>query len=439
MSDRDRYRPVPQGRLSRLAALGQIAGGVASGMVAEGLSRLAKGERPHLRDLLLTPSNALKAAEQLSRMRGAAMKLGQMISLEPGEFLPPELQSIFAQLRSSAHFMPPSQLSASLSSAWGPDWRRHFSQFETTPIAAASIGQVHRGILSSGRPVAVKVQYPGVLQSIDSDIDNVATFLRLSGLLPAGLDIAPHLAEAKRQLREEADYLREAEEMRRFGRLLANDQRFVVPAPVEELLRPTVLPMDFVEGAPLETLAHAPQMERDAAMQAISELALRELFVFGHMQTDPNFANYLWRPSDGRVALLDFGAVRPVSPESARDYHLLLQATLGGDPKAVRDALMQMRYLSRAQTERYGRTLDEMTRVVLDHVLKAPEGLVDFSDRGPLVEIRERAVPIFADRALWALPAPDKMFLQRKITGLALLSMKLRVRMPLSSMLRDYA
>ncbi|MFY8100279.1 MAG: AarF/ABC1/UbiB kinase family protein, partial [Allorhizobium sp.] len=90
MSDRDRYRPVPQGRLSRLAALGQIAGGVASGMVAEGLSRLAQGERPHLRDLLLTPSNALKAADQLSRMRGAAMKLGQMISLEPGEFLPPD-------------------------------------------------------------------------------------------------------------------------------------------------------------------------------------------------------------------------------------------------------------------------------------------------------------------------------------------------------------
>lgn len=439
MSDRDRYRPVPQGRLSRLAALGQIAGGVASGMVAEGLSRLAQGERPHLRDLLLTPSNALKAADQLSRMRGAAMKLGQMISLEPGEFLPLELQAIFAQLRSSAHFMPPGQLSTSLSHAWGADWRRHFSHFDMTPIAAASIGQVHKGVLSSGRRVAVKVQYPGVARSIDSDIDNVATFLRLSGLLPAGLNIAPHLEEAKRQLREEADYLREAEEMRRFGTLLAGDDRFLVPAPVEDLLRPTVLPMDFVDGAPLETLTHASEAERNAAMSAISELALRELFRFGHMQTDPNFANYLWRPSDGRVALLDFGAVRPVSPTSAADYHALLKATLAGGVKEVRDALMAMQYLSRAQTDRYGRTLDEMIQIVLDHVLKAPEGLVDFSDRGPLVEVRQRAVPIFADRALWALPSPDKMFLQRKITGLALLSMKLRVRLPLSSMLADYA
>lgn len=439
MSERDRYKPVPQGRLSRLAALGQIAGGIASGMVADGLSRLAQGERPHLRDLLLTPSNARKAADQLSRMRGAAMKLGQMISLEPGEFLPPELQVIFSQLQSSAHFMPPGQLSACLSGAWGPNWRRHFSQFDMTPMAAASIGQVHKAVLASGRRVAVKVQYPGVSQSIDSDIDNVATFLRLSGLLPASFNIAPHLAEAKRQLREEADYLREAAEMRRFGTLLAEDPRFIVPAPVEELLRPTVLPMDFVDGLPLERLTLAPQAQRDAAMTAISDLALRELFIFGHMQTDPNFANYLWRPEDGRIALLDFGAVRPVSPESAEAYRVLLRATLAGSDNAVRDSLINMQYLSRAQTDRYGPILNDMISIVLDHVMKAPSGLVDFSDRGPLVAVRERAVPLFADRALWALPSPDKMFLQRKITGLALLGMKLRVRLPLAEMLKGHA
>lgn len=439
MSERDRYKPVPQGRLSRLAALGQIAGGIASGMVADGLSRLAQGERPHLRDLLLTPSNARKAADQLSRMRGAAMKLGQMISLEPGEFLPPELQVIFSQLQSSAHFMPPGQLSACLSGAWGSDWRRHFSQFDMTPMAAASIGQVHKAVLASGRRVAVKVQYPGVSQSIDSDIDNVATFLRLSGLLPASFNIAPHLAEAKRQLREEADYLREAAEMRRFGTLLAEDPRFIVPAPVEELLRPTVLPMDFIDGLPLERLTLAPQAQRDAAMTAISDLALRELFNFGHMQTDPNFANYLWRPEDGRIALLDFGAVRPVSPESAEAYRVLLRATLASSDNAVRDALINMQYLSRAQTDRYGPILNDMISIVLDHVMKAPSGLVDFSDRGPLVAVRERAVPLFADRALWALPSPDKMFLQRKITGLALLGMKLRVRLPLAEMLKGHA
>ncbi|MGL4198835.1 MAG: AarF/UbiB family protein, partial [Allorhizobium sp.] len=213
----------------------------------------------------------------------------------------------------------------------------------------------------------------------------------------------------------------------------------IVPAPVEELLRPTVLPMDFVDGLPLERLTLAPQAQRDAAMTAISDLALRELFIFGHMQTDPNFANYLWRPEDGRIALLDFGAVRPVSPESAEAYRVLLRATLAGSGNAVRDSLIDMQYLSRAQTDRYGPILNDMISIVLDHVMKAPSGLVDFSDRGPLVAVRERAVPLFADRALWALPSPDKMFLQRKITGLALLGMKLRVRLPLAEMLKGHA
>lgn len=439
MSDRDRYRAVPQGRFSRFAALGQIAGGVASGMVAEGLGRLARGERPHLRDLLLTPSNAIKAADQLSRMRGAAMKLGQMISLEPGEFLPPELRAIFSQLRSSAHFMPPDQLAASLSEAWGPDWRRHFTRFDMTPIAAASIGQVHKAVLTSGHPVAIKVQYPGVARSIDSDIDNVATFLRLSGLLPSSLDVTPHLAEAKRQLHEEADYLREAEEMRRFGGLLAGGHRFIVPAPVEALLRPTVLPMDFIEGVPLERLAAAPQANRDSAVKAVSDLALCELFSFGHMQTDPNFANYLWRPDDGRIVLLDFGAVRPVSPDSADDHRMLLRAALSGRVSDVRGVLIDMQYLSRRQVDRHGRLLDEMISVVVDLIRTADDGLVDFGDHSPIAAIRERAMPVFADRALWALPSPDKMFLQRKITGLAFLALRLRVRLPLSEMLKAYA
>lgn len=437
MNDSRRHRPVPQGRIGRLAALGQIAGGIASGMVAQGLARLAQGERPHLRDLLLTPSNARRTAEHLSRMRGAAMKLGQMISLEPGEILPPEIKAIFSELRASAHFMPPAQLSACLTSAWGADWPRHFRHFDMAPIAAASIGQVHRAVMTSGRELAVKVQYPGVVRSIDSDIDNVASLLRMSGLVPAGLNIAPHLAEAKRQLHEEADYLREAREMRRFRTLLAGDARFVVPEPVDALLRPTILPMDFAEGVALERLAVAPQAARDAAMTAIAELALSELFIFGFMQTDPNFANYLWRPDDGRIVLLDFGAVRPVLGKSAEAYRSLLQATMSGSVPAVRNALVDMRYLSPAQVARHGAELDAMIAIVLDHILKAPGGLVDFSGRGPLSAIEAKARVLFADRSGWTLPSPDKIFLQRKITGMALLSVTMQVRLPLVEMLQS--
>ena len=166
-----------------------------------------------MRDLVLTPGNVGRLADRLSHLRGAAMKLGQMISMDAGDLLPPELAAILAQLRSQAHRMPPEQLSRVLDSEWGPDWRRRFSRFNATPIAAASIGQVHRATLPDGRELAIKVQYPGVRESIDSDVDNVATLLRVSGVLPRELDLAPLLTEAKRQLHEEADYEREAAQM----------------------------------------------------------------------------------------------------------------------------------------------------------------------------------------------------------------------------------
>lgn len=244
--------------MARLASFGQLAGGVAGGMIAEGARRLADGQRPHLSDLMLTPANALRVTEQLSRLRGAAMKLGQMISMDGGDVLPQELTAILARLRDAAHFMPPAQLHRVLEAAWGSDWRRRFAQFETTPIAAASIGQVHRATLRDGRPLAVKVQYPGVAASIDADVDNVASLLRMSGLLPGGLDIGPLLAHAKRQLREEADYRREADQMRRYRALLADDPAFIVPEPVEDLCRERVLAMDFIPGDPIETLQVAP-------------------------------------------------------------------------------------------------------------------------------------------------------------------------------------
>ena len=134
MSD-DRYRKVPTGRFSRFSAFGQIAGGVAGGVIAEGAKRLARGERPHMSDLLLTPANATRVTEQLSRLRGAAMKLGQMISLDAGDLLPQELTAILARLRDAAHFMPPKQLQTVLTATWGPDWRKRFARFDATPIA----------------------------------------------------------------------------------------------------------------------------------------------------------------------------------------------------------------------------------------------------------------------------------------------------------------
>ena len=234
-------RRIPQGRLSRLGHFGRLAGGLAGGMAAEGVRRIAAGERPRLGDLILTRGNARRIADRLSHLRGAALKLGQMISMDAGDLLPPELSSILATVRNQAYRMPPQQLDGVLRKAWGPDWRRRFARFDATPIAAASIGQVHRAVLLGGETVAIKVQYPGVRASIDADVDNVATLLRISNLLPPTIDLSPLLAEAKRQLAEEADYVREGEQMRAYGERLRGDARYVVPALHGNLTTPEVL------------------------------------------------------------------------------------------------------------------------------------------------------------------------------------------------------
>ena len=172
-----------------------MATGVAGNMLMAGAQQLAQGKRPKLGDLLLTPANALRITQQLSQMRGAAMKVGQLLSMDAGDLLPAELTRILSRLRDDAHHMPPAQLQKVLAAEWGANWRTKFSRFDVKPVAAASIGQVHRAVTRDGRELAIKVQYPGVAESIDADVDNVATLLRMSGVLPRGLDVAPLLAE----------------------------------------------------------------------------------------------------------------------------------------------------------------------------------------------------------------------------------------------------
>lgn len=431
MSD-NRYRKVPGSRLSRLAGFGQLAGGIAGGVLAEGVRRLARGERPHLSDLLLTPGNALRVTEQLSRLRGAAMKLGQMISMDAGDVLPAELTAILARLRDAAHFMPPAQLNKVLAAQWGADWRGRFAQFGATPMAAASIGQVHRATLPDGRVVAVKVQYPGVADSIDADVDNVASLLRMSGLLPDTLDVAPLLAEAKAQLHEEADYLREAEQMRRYRALLAGDGAFVVPEPVAELSGARVLVMDFVDGQPIEALASATQEVRDGAMTSLLGLVLREIFAFGYMQTDPNFANYRWQAETGRIVLLDFGAARAVPAQTTQAYRRLMQAGLAQDHDALRAALVEIGFVSPVTLARHRPALDGMIDVLMAHLGRP--GLFDFADRSFVERVRAHAQTIVADRAAWHIPPADTLFVQRKVSGTALLAVKMRARLPLLDM-----
>ncbi|WP_062227580.1 ABC1 kinase family protein [Aureimonas frigidaquae] len=429
MSKREDNKPgraVPSGRLSRLGQFGRLAGGLAGGMLAEGARRLADGQRPQMRDMLLTPGNLLRVADRLSHLRGAAMKLGQMISLDAGDALPAELSQIMARLRASADPMPPAQLERVLTAEWGREWRLRFQRFDARPIAAASIGQVHRARTQDGRDLAIKIQYPGVRDSIDADVDNVATLLRVSGILPPTLDIAPLLAEAKTQLHEETDYRRESAQMEAYGRHLSGNDAFVVPVPAPDFTTDNALAMSYVEGVPIESMAEAAQGERDRIAGLLIELVLDELFRFGIMQTDPNFANFRYQPDSGRIVLLDFGAARPVAPQTSEAYARLLTAALAGDRAAVRRAAVEAGFLGEAAVRRHGALVDRMIDIILAETSR-PQPF-DFADRRFLAVVREQAASVASVRESWHIPPTDTLFVQRKISGMALLAARLRAR-----------
>ena len=425
-SDRLPEAAVPSGRISRLGKLGSLAAGVAGGMIAEGVRRFAAGERPRMGDLLLTPANARRVADQLAQLRGAAMKVGQLLSMDAGNLLPPEFAEILARLREDARTMPMSQVVQVLEAHWGSSWDRHFTRFAFTPVAAASIGQVHRATCTSGRELAVKIQYPGVRQSINSDVDNVATLLRVSGLLPKGLDVAPLLEEAKRQLHCEADYRLEAESQERFADLLADEPDFMLPRTDPTLSGPDILAMDWIEGIPVESLAEGPQATRDRIATLLIALLFRELFEFGLIQTDPNFANYRFDPASGRIGLLDFGASRPYRPEVVEAYRRLMSGAQRNDHAAMDEAAQTIGYF-KANIHASQR----QAVLALFHTACEPlrhSGPYDFGNSDLARRIRDAGLQLSTDKDMWHTPPADALFLHRKLGGLYLLAARLRAK-----------
>ncbi len=403
--------------------------------MAEGTRRLMNGERPKLQNMILTPGNAMRLADRLSHLRGAAMKLGQMISMDAGDLLPPELAAIMGTLRDRATFMPSRQLEKVLAAEWGSDWRGQFAEFQIRPIAAASIGQVHRAVTHDGRTLAIKVQYPGIRESIDADVDNVASLLKMSTMIPPQLDLGPLLTEAKLQLHEEADYRREGEQMQNYARLLADEDGFVVPQLDEEFTRGRVLAMSFEPGDPIEELENESQDLRNDVAQRIITLVCRELFEFGVMQTDPNFANYRYQKDTGRIVLLDFGATRAVAPEVANSYRRLLAAAIDDDADAVITASLEAGFINQATITRHRQSVDTMTEVIINEFRRT--GPFDFGDRSFVPILRDEGMGIASDRSSWHLPPTETLFIQRKISGTALLCARLNAKVEFRSLLLD--
>ena len=423
---------VPKGRLSRLGRFGRLAAGTAGEALSHSLQALARGETLDASRLILTPSNARRMADELAHLRGAAMKMGQMLSMDAGDILPRELSEILARLRDSAQPMPPHQLKRVLTRNWDADWLSRFEHFEARPMAAASIGQVHRGRTRDGRELAIKVQYPGVRDSIDSDVDNLASLIALSGLAPRGLDLKPMLNEVKRQLRDEADYAREGAMMTRFGDWLAGSDAFITPQLATDLTTQDVLAMSYLPGDPIETLADASPDIRNRVMAQLAELTLREIFEFGAIQSDPNFANYRYQRDTGRIGLLDFGAVQDIPATIREAGQRLLIAGLNADATEREQALIELGYLSEATPADQRALMLELTEIALAPLFA--EEAFNFDASALIIPLREGGFKLRA-MGYARTPEPMAVFIQRKVAGLYLMGARMNARLHIRPLL----
>lgn len=430
---------VPRSRLSRLGQLSALAGRVAGNMVMDGSKELARGRKPEVRELLMSEKNLRHLADRLATMRGAAMKAGQLLSMDAGALIPEQLSFVLNRLRDGAKTMPSLQLLKVLESNWGADWQEQFQRFSYNPVAAASIGQVHQGRTRDGRDLAIKIQYPGVKASIDSDLDNVFGLLRMSGVIPRDLDLTPLLEEARAQLKQEADYLLEGRKMAQYGRHLMDfrrRERVAIPAWHEDLSTPEILCMEYMQGEPFEQLAHASQNHRDELVSVLFELFFAEFLRYRCVQTDPNMANYLYIPESCGLALLDFGATREFDQGFVGNYRSALAAAIAEDRVGLRASLAELGFF-RDGADRNNEA------IVLDLFQLATEPMrsshpYDFASSDLVRRIHQAGMAISGDPEAWHTPPSDVLFLHRKLAGLYLIASRMRARINLGEIIGHY-
>jgi predicted unusual protein kinase regulating ubiquinone biosynthesis (AarF/ABC1/UbiB family) len=323
-----------------------------------------------------------------------------------------------------------------LAKQWLDDWPQLFKSFDMRPIAAASIGQVHHAQLIDGRHLAIKVQYPGVATSIDSDVENIGGLIKLSGLLPKGFELAPYLQEVRNQLHEETNYATEAAHLRRFHELLADVPHFVVPHIHDGLSTPSILAMEYVPGISLEEVAAFSQAECDQVSEHLIVLTLRELFVFGVMQTDPNFANYRYQPDTGNIVLLDFGATREIAPDIVDQYRQLIRAGLTNDDAALMEVAQSIGFFGAQTSAAHRGQILHMMRLAFA-TLAANEGF-EFSNQTITKQLQADGFALIKDGFI-PPPLPiEIMLLHRKIAGIFLLCARLSASVNIVALLQHY-
>jgi len=336
-SDTDDKLP-PQGRFTRFRKLAGLSAQLSADVLKSGARRLSGTDSSEL----LSKATAEKLVSTLGDLKGAAMKFGQALSMDT-EFITPEVRQVLARLQNQAPSMSYETVARVVREELGDAPEALFREFEREPLAAASLGQVHRAVLHDGRPVAVKGQYPGIAESLEGDLDNL-------GLVVKTVSRASRLAVGTayfRELREEMllelDYRREAALATAFARGVERLPELRVPRVIEERSAARVLTLELLEGLTLKdwVVSGPSDTERFRVARQLVHAIYGPFFLAGEMHADPHPGNFMVQP-DGRLGLLDFGAIKHFSPRFvAANRRMFLQA-MRAEPLDVLEACLEL-------------------------------------------------------------------------------------------------
>ncbi len=344
---------IPTGRVARTAAIGRLAAGQGARQLATRTANVARSdERRHA----ALEKRHIEAAEQivtvLGTMKGAAMKVGQVLSFLDAGLVPEEYREEFqrklGELRDAAPNVRFTDMRKVIESELGEKLSSVFSEFDAEPIAAASIGQVYRATLKEdGRDVAVKVQYPRVAEAVRADMQNLGMILRVARTIAPGLDVKAVGTEIRERIHEELDYELEAANQRTMARLYRDHPFIHVPDVVTSLSRERVLVNEFVEGAGFEDVKARDQATRDRVGEIVFRFYFGSMYRHGQFSGDPHPGNFLLRPDD-TVAFLDFGLFKHLPRELVDVELAALRAGAERDAGALFEQWTEMGLLRRA-------------------------------------------------------------------------------------------
>ena len=392
-------------------------------------------KKPDLRSALVSKKNVTATVNTLKNLRGAAMKFGQLMSMDESIILSPDLAAVFAQLRSSGYSMTPSQLKKILNQNWGDGWLRNFKHFEVRPFAAASIGQVHKATLKSGEIVAIKVQFPGVRQSIDNDLSSLKFIMKTSGMLPAKFPLDYYITQCGDLLKRETDYELEAINITRFSEFLRSNDKLNVPKVYNQLSTQETLTMSFFEGRELSSKMAYDQSSINEISLSLLELLLNEIFTFKLVQTDPNLANFLLSESDNSLCILDFGACCQVSEATHELYKDLLNVALTLDANKIKSFLEDKNFIPKDASSEGTKFFDRIISIAINET--SQNEFFDFQQSKVFEIITEEDLNLYFELIPSSLFGSDFIFIQRKIFGLILFFRAIGAKLPLLKILKQ--